>query len=132
MFHQSTSELQSCDGILWKRLTEQFNSLGVQPEGLPEEALTQIYQVRHHHNLHRTLSHHCHLHIQSALNPLKLLLYKACKLLLLLLLFFFFFFFFLSQSPTQAGEVLLEMEMSSSLVQPADVPLAREIFALYI
>lgn len=37
--------VQSCDGVMWKRLTEQFASLGVEPEGLPEEALTQIYQV---------------------------------------------------------------------------------------
>ena len=64
MLQQPTSaELQRCDGILWKRLSEQFSSLGVQPEGLPEEALTQIYQVSHHNNLHRTVSHHCHLHI---------------------------------------------------------------------
>lgn len=42
-------EVQSCDGVMWRRLTEQFDSLGTQPEGLPEEALTQIYQVRQLH-----------------------------------------------------------------------------------
>ena len=30
---------------MWKRLTEQFASLGLEPGELPEEALTQIYQV---------------------------------------------------------------------------------------
>ncbi|DBA96718.1 TPA: hypothetical protein ACH3X1_015560 [Trebouxia sp. C0004] len=37
--------LQSCDGMMWRRIMQQFTSLGMPPENLPEEALTQIYQA---------------------------------------------------------------------------------------
>lgn len=40
--------LQSCDGVIWNRIMQQFSSLGVQPGSLPEEALTQIYQASPH------------------------------------------------------------------------------------
>lgn len=37
--------LQSCDGVMWRRIMQQFTSLGMAPDNLPEEALTQIYQA---------------------------------------------------------------------------------------
>ena len=37
--------LQTCDGVMWRRIMQQFTSLGMHPENLPEEALTQIYQA---------------------------------------------------------------------------------------
>ena len=37
--------VQSCDGVMWRRIMQQFTSLGLAPDNLPEEALTQIYQA---------------------------------------------------------------------------------------
>ncbi len=37
--------VQSCDGVMWRRIMQQFTSLGMAPDNLPEEALTQIYQA---------------------------------------------------------------------------------------
>ena len=37
--------MQACDGVIWNRMMEQFGTLGLLPAELPEEALTQIYQV---------------------------------------------------------------------------------------
>jgi hypothetical protein len=30
---------------MWRRIMQQFTSLGMAPDNLPEEALTQIYQA---------------------------------------------------------------------------------------
>ena len=38
--------LQLCTEDIWQGTMEQITRLGIQPTELPEEALTQIYQVR--------------------------------------------------------------------------------------
>lgn len=38
--------LQMCTEEIWQGTMEQITKLGIQPAELPEEALTQIYQVR--------------------------------------------------------------------------------------
>ena len=39
-------KLQLCTEDIWQGTMEQITRLGIQPAELPEEALTQIYQVR--------------------------------------------------------------------------------------
>ena len=39
------SIMQACNAKIWQRMMGQFESLGLPPQNLPEEALTQIYQV---------------------------------------------------------------------------------------
>ena len=44
--HHDGVELQLCTEDIWQGTMEQITRLGIQPAELPEEALTQIYQVR--------------------------------------------------------------------------------------
>lgn len=37
--------MQLCSEEIWKGVMSQIDTLGIAPEDLPEEALTQIYQV---------------------------------------------------------------------------------------
>lgn len=54
--------MQLCSEDIWRGIMAQIDTLGIAPQDLPEEALTQIYQVRP--SLGKSL-HDCHAHPQK-------------------------------------------------------------------
>ena len=48
--------MQLCSEEIWKGIMAQIETLGIAAKDLPEEALTQIYQVRPWREIHRNIA----------------------------------------------------------------------------